>query len=111
MPCSTAHSPIARTSASGYTAPDGLSGDTNSSAFVRDVVAASSCSIVTRNPDSESVSITTGVPPASVIASGYVVQYGAGTSTSSPGSQIAAKALNTACLPPLVTTTCDALTA
>ena len=51
------------------------------------------------------MSITTGTPPASVIASGYVVQYGAGQITSSPGSHSTAKAVNTACLPPLVTST------
>ena len=40
-------------------------------------VAASSCSTVTRKPGTRrSVSTTTGTPPASVIASGYVVQYG-----------------------------------
>ena len=49
--------------------------------------------------------MTFGTPPASVIASGYVVQYGAGTSTSSPGSHSAANAVNTACLPPFVTST------
>src|SRR5262249_44491762 len=42
MPCSSAHCPIASTSAAGYTAPVGLLGETNSSAFVRDVRAASS---------------------------------------------------------------------
>ena len=42
------------------------------------------------------------------MASGYVVQYGAGQRTSSPGSQRAAKATNTAYLPPTVTKTCDA---
>src|SRR3954453_2260799 len=39
------------------------------------------------------------------MASGYVVQYGAGQITSSPGSHNAANAVNTACLPPLVTNT------
>ena len=52
----------------------------------------------------------TGTPPASVIASGYVVQYGAGQITSSPGSHSAAKAVNTACLPPFVTSTWPACT-
>ena len=52
----------------------------------------------------------TDTPPANEIASGYVVQYGAGTITSSPGSHSAAKATNTACFPPLVTNTCDAST-
>ena len=47
----------------------------------------------------------TGTPPASVIASGYVVQYGAGQRTSSPGSHRAANAVYTACLPPQVTST------
>ena len=76
---------------------------------MRGVRAASSCSIVTWKPLSASVSITTGTPPASVIASGYVVQYGAGQMTSSPGSHSAANAVYTACLPPLVTSTCDAV--
>ena len=57
-----------------HTAPDGLSGLTNNSTFVRGVYAASSWSMVTWNPLAASVSITTGTPPASVIASGYVVQ-------------------------------------
>jgi hypothetical protein len=73
-PCSSAHSPIALVSAGVYTEPDGLSGLTNRIALVRPVRAASSCSTVTLNPVSSSVSITTGTPPASVIASGYVVQ-------------------------------------
>ncbi len=34
-----------------------------------------------------------------------MVQYGAGQMTSSPGSHSAANAVNTACLPPLVTST------
>ena len=86
MPCSTAQRPIASTSSGGYTAPVGLLGDTNSSALVRGVRAASSCSTVTRNPSTSVVGSTTGTPPASAIVSGYVVQYGAGSSTSSPGS-------------------------
>ena len=49
MPCSTAHRPIASTSAGGYTAPVGFDGDTNSSTLVLGVRAASSCSTVTRN--------------------------------------------------------------
>ena len=46
--------------------------------------------------------ISTGIPPAKRIDSGYVVQYGAGSNTSSPGSSNAANALYKACLPPLV---------
>jgi hypothetical protein len=69
-PRSSAHSPIASTMSGGHTEPDGLSGLTNSSTFVRSVYAASSWSIVTWNPLAASVSITTGTPPASVIASG-----------------------------------------
>jgi hypothetical protein len=65
---------------------------------------------VTLKPVDSSVASATGVPPASAIASGYVTQYGAGTSTSSPGSQSAAKALYTACLPPLVMRTLAAST-
>ena len=61
---------MASTSSGGYTAPLGLSGDTNRSAFVRGVRAASSCSTVTRKPVDSSVSSTTGTPPASAIDSG-----------------------------------------
>jgi hypothetical protein len=57
------------------------------------VHAASSCSIVARKPDATVVGTTTGAPPASMIDSGYVVQYGAGSSTSSPGSSNAANVL------------------
>ena len=39
-----------------------------------------------------------------------MVQYGAGSSTSSPGSTIAANDWYTACLPPLVTSTLDGFT-
>ena len=42
--------------------------------------------------------------------SGYVVQYGASTMTSSPGSHRTANAFATACLPPLVTRTWPAAT-
>ena len=86
-------------------APLGLSGLTNNSTLVRGVSTASSCSTVALKPVVSSVCTTTGTPPASVIASGYVVQYGAGQMTSSPGSHSAANAVNTACLPPLVTNT------
>src|SRR5664280_322621 len=47
--------------------------------------------------------MTTGTPPARAMDSGYVVQYGASTSTSSPGSHRTANELAMACLPPLVT--------
>ena len=50
----------------------------------------------------------TETPSASATASGYVVQYGAGIITSSPGSHNAANATNTAYLPPTVTSTCEA---
>src|SRR5262249_14806111 len=99
---------MASTSAGGYTAPVGLLGDTNSIAFVRGVRAASSCSTVTRNSVASVVGTTTVAPPASEIASGYVVQYGAGSKTSSPGSTIVWSASYTACLAPFVTTTCEA---
>ena len=56
------------------------------------------------------VGSTTGTPPPSVMVSGYDVQYGAGSSTSSPGSHSVWKTLYTACLPPLVTSTCSAAT-
>ena len=75
---------------------------------MRSVTAASSWSMVTWKPVSSVVSTIFGTPPARAIASGYVVQYGDGTITSSPGSHSAAKAVNTACLPPLVTSTCEA---
>ena len=70
IPRSTAQRPMASTSATGYTAPVGLEGDTNRSAFVRSVTAASSWSTVTRNPVVSSVGSTTGTPPASAIGSG-----------------------------------------
>src|SRR6478672_4613093 len=98
MPRSTAQRPIASTSFGGYTAPVGLLGDTNSNALVRGVTAASSCAIDTRKPDASVVGSTTGTPPPSVMISGYDVQYGAGSSTSSPGSQSTWKVLYTACL-------------
>ncbi len=88
--------------------PLGLPGDTKNNAFVRGVRAASSWSTVTRNSVSSVVGTTTDSPPASEIASGYVVQYGAGSSTSSPGSTIVCSASYTACLAPLVTSTCEA---
>src|SRR5450432_2981954 len=102
MPRSSAHRPIASTSSGGYTAPVGLLGETKSSALVRGVTAASSCSIETRNPVTSVVGSTTGTPPPSVMISGYDVQYGAGSSTSSPGSHSTWNVLYTACLPPLV---------
>ena len=95
----------ARISSGVYMAPVGLEGDTNSIAFVLGFRAASSCSTVALNPLVSSVGISTGVPPASLIASGYVTQYGAGRRTSSPGSTSVARALNTACFPPLVMST------
>ena len=61
---------MASTSSTGYTAPVGLLGDTNSNAFVRSVTAASSWSTVTRKPVISSVWSTTGTPPESAIGSG-----------------------------------------
>src|SRR6185369_12291455 len=107
MPFSAAQRPIASTSAGGYTAPLGFDGDTNTNAFVRGVTAASSWSSVTRNPAATVVGTTTGTPPPSAIDSGYVVQYGDGSSTSSPGSSSVANVLYRACLPPFVTRICD----
>ncbi len=74
IPRSTAQRPIASTSSRGYTAPVGFDGDTNSSAFVAGVTAASSCSMVTRKPFASCVASSTVRPPASAIDSGYVVQ-------------------------------------
>ena len=68
-----------------YTDPVGFDGDTNTSTVVRGVRAASSCSTVTLYSWSAPANTSTGMPSASAIASGYVVQYGAGSSTSSPG--------------------------
>ena len=62
----------------------------------------------TRKPVDSVVGSTTGTPPPSAMHSGYDVQYGAGTSTSSPGSHNTWNVLYTACLPPFVTTTCAA---
>src|SRR3954470_9170647 len=105
MPRSSAQRPMASTSSGGYTAPVGLLGDTKSNALVRGVTAASSCSIVTRKPMSAVVGSSTGTPPPNAMHSGYDVQYGAGSNTSSPGSHNTWNVLNTACLPPLVTST------
>ena len=69
------------------------------------VQAASRSSTEDRKPVVSSEETTTGVPPARLIASGYVVQYGASTRTSSPGSHSTENALATACFPPLVTST------
>ena len=88
----TAHSPIAFVSSGVYTEPVGLLGDTNTRAFVRGVSAVSSWATVTLKSVDSSVSRMTGLPPASSIASGYVVQYGAGRMTSSPGSHMAQNA-------------------
>ncbi len=52
-----------------------------------------------------SVGTKTGTPPASCTDSGYVVQYGAMTRTSSPGSRRVANAFARACLAPFVTST------
>src|SRR6478672_12910363 len=98
MPRSTAQRPMASTSSGGYTAPVGLLGDTNNNTFVRGVTAASSCSIETRKPVASVVGSTTGTPPPSAMHSGYDVQYGAGSNTSSPGSQSTWNVLYTACL-------------
>ncbi len=59
------------------------------SIFVRSVRAASSCSTETLKPSATVVEMATGRAPHSLIPSGYVTQYGAGTSTSSPGSSSA----------------------
>jgi hypothetical protein len=69
-----------------------LDGEQKSSAFVRGVRAASSWSTETRYPASSPANTSTGSAPARRIASGYVVQYGAGRITSSPGSRIVANA-------------------
>src|SRR5271156_675069 len=105
MPLDTAQRPMASTSSRGYTAPVGLDGDTKSNALVLGVQASSRSSTLERNPVASSERPYPGVPPASWIDSGYVVQYGASTMTSSPGSHSTANALETACLPPLVTST------
>src|SRR6266511_1074709 len=111
MPCRCAQRPIASTCSGGYTAPVGLDGEQNSSTLVRSVRAASSASTEARYPVVSSVGTSTATPPARAIASGYVVQYGAGSSTSSPGSSSVANASYTAILPPLVTSTWPASTA
>ena len=53
-------------------------------------------------PSSACVCTITGVAPASLICSGIVGQYGACVITSSPRSNSASAALNSACLPPAV---------
>src|SRR5699024_7069390 len=91
--------------------PVGLDGDTNTSALVFSVLAASSCSTLILYAVSAPANTSTGMPPASLMDSGYVVQYGVGSRTSSSGSVSAAKVLYTACLPPLVTITWEGSTA
>ena len=105
MPCSSAQRAIAAVSSGVYTDPVGFDGETNTTAFVFSVRAASSWSTVTLYSWSAPANTGTGVPSASWIASGYVVQYGDGSSTSSPGFRITWNAWYTACLPPFVTTT------
>ena len=96
---------MASISSLGYTAPVGFDGDTKIRAFVRSVRDAFSWSTVTRNPVSSVVGKTVVVAPARAIGSGYVVQYGAGSRTSSPAFRMTCMQLYTACFPPLVTTT------
>src|SRR5699024_12390665 len=86
-------------------APVGFAAETKTEALVFSVRAVSSCPTATSYSDSAPANTSTGVPPASLIASGYVVQYGAGRRISSPGSVSAANVLYTACFPPLVTIT------
>src|SRR5258705_11611225 len=96
--CSTA--PSAINSAREYTAPVGLDGEFSISHFVRGVMLASSCAGVSLKPASRGHSTTIGTPPVSLTISGYDTQQGAGTITSSPGFNVAKKALKIACLAP-----------
>ena len=70
IPLASAQWPIASISSRRYTAPVGLEGDTKSSALVFGVQAASRSSTEERKPVVSSEETTTGVPPASRIASG-----------------------------------------
>ena len=70
IPLLTAQRPMASISSRRYTAPVGLDGDTNSSALVLGVHAASRSSTELRNPVVSSELTYTGVPPASAIDSG-----------------------------------------
>ncbi len=70
IPCSTAHRPMASISSRGYTAPVGLEGETNTSALVASVRAASSCSTEARKPAAAVVGTGTVTAPANAIGSG-----------------------------------------
>src|SRR5665213_1572876 len=105
MSFSAAQRPIAAMSSGRTTAPEGFDGDVKTNIVVLGVRARSSSSTVTRKPFASEVITGTGLPPARYTATGYVVQYGAGISTSSPGLSLVIMAVMIACLPPLVTST------
>ncbi|MNP39419.1 hypothetical protein D3C76_1329940 [compost metagenome] len=84
-------------------APLGLFGEFSITQRVRGLMAASNCSGVTLKPCTAPQGMTTGTPPLSMAISVYDTQYGAGVITSSPGSRVARKALNSSCLAPLPT--------
>ena len=70
MPCSIAHAPIARIVSSLQTAPVGLFGEVTMTAFVRSVRAASRSATFGSKFTSAPANTSTGLPPASLTASG-----------------------------------------
>src|SRR5687767_3591813 len=107
MPLAAAASAIAATSASSINAPVGLPGELRMIAFVRGEIAAITASACTLKPSLDCVETITGTAPISLTCSGMVGQYGACVMTSSPGSNSASAALNSACLPPTVINTSE----
>ncbi|MNT54812.1 hypothetical protein D3C72_1920000 [compost metagenome] len=87
-----------------YTAPLGLPGPLRISQRVRSPMCCSTWCAVSLQPCARPHSINTGSPPLKRTLSGNDGQYGAGTSTSSPSSRVAAKALKMICLAPLAIT-------
>src|SRR5436190_18008386 len=105
MPRAAAASIIGVIAASSVSDPVGLHGELMMIAFVFGVMAATIFSGCTVKPSSGLVATMTGVAWAILICSGMVGQYGACVITSSPGLKSARAVLNSACLPPLVSTT------
>src|SRR5262245_27868426 len=105
MPRAAAASTIGVIAASSVKEPVGLHGELMMMAFVLGVIAATILSGWTVKPSSGFVGTMTGVAWAILICSGIVGQYGACVITSSPGLNRASAVLNSACLPPLVSTT------
>src|SRR4051812_27329634 len=105
MPRVAAASAIVASVASSIRPPVGLVGELMMIAFVFGVIALTIASACTVNPSAGVVDTITGTAPTSFTCSGIVGQYGAWVITSSPGSNSANAVLNSACLPPTVTST------